>query len=316
MPSERDLRILAEIARMYYDEGATQADIAAQYSISRSLVSKYLSRARELGIVEIIIHDDFLHPFRNLEKKLAKRFGFEEVVIIPAQEDKQYQKNRVGTAAAQYLLKQLPAAGVVAIAPGTTIHAMAVSSVLHGKYPDLTFVPLTGGMGTEHQDIQANVLCSMLAGRLSAQKMELHAPVSVDTEEARDILLAQSSIKSVFQKAKNADIAIVGIGGSPVYSTVTKAYLNNHEQEEEYSHPSIVGDVCYNFIDRHGHLVDCAWNRRVISLDLESLRKVPMVIAVAEGTEKLQGIAAALAGGILDVLVTDSQTAEALLELS
>lgn len=315
MPSERDLRMLAEISRMYYDEGATQADIAAHYNISRSLVSKYLSRARELGIVEIIIHDDFLHPFRNLEKKLTKRFGFQDVVIVAAQEDKQYQKSRVGTAAAQYLMKQLTPDSVVAIAPGTTIHAMAVSSVLHGRYPDVTFVPLTGGMGTEHQDIQANVLCSMLAGRLNARKMELHAPVSVDTEEARDVLLAQSSIKAVFQRAKNADIAVIGIGGLPVYSTVTKAYLKNHEQEEDFSHPAIVGDVCYNFIDRQGKLVDCAWNRRVISIDLESLRNIPLVIAVAEGTEKLQGIAAALAGHIIDVLVTDSQTAESLLDL-
>jgi len=76
MNNNKDLSLLAEIAHMYYEEGAKQSEVAEAFNISRSLVSKYLSRARESGIVEIIIHDDFLHPHRNLKKKIKSKIRF------------------------------------------------------------------------------------------------------------------------------------------------------------------------------------------------------------------------------------------------
>lgn len=312
MVSEKDMKMLADISRMYYDEGAKQAEIALKYSISRSLVSKYLSKARELGIVEIIIHDDHLHPFRNLEKKLKKRFGFTDVIIIETQTERNYQKTRLGDAAAQYFKKKLKKGDIVAISPGTTVHHMATSSSLFSNFPDVTFVPLTGGLSHQHYDIQSNVISHIFADRLGAKKMELHAPITVDTVAAKKMMLEQPFIKKSFTVAKNADIAIIGIGGAPVYSTMVKNYLDE-EKKIDFSHPDIVGDLCYNFINKDGKLVDCAWNNRVISLDLDSLRNIPMLICVAEGLEKVNAIHAASTNHLIDVLATDAQTAEALL---
>ena len=51
--SEREVHRLAEVARMYYDEELTQADIAKAFGVSRALVSNLLRRAKELGIVSI-----------------------------------------------------------------------------------------------------------------------------------------------------------------------------------------------------------------------------------------------------------------------
>lgn len=313
MLSEKDMKMLADIARLYYDEGMKQADIAVKFSISRSLVSKYLTKARELGIVEIIIHDDHLHPFRNLEKKLKKRFGYTDVIIIDSQDERNYQKSRLGSAAAQYFKKKLKNGDIVAVSPGTTVHHMAASSILVSDYPDVTFVPLTGGLSHQHYDIQSNVISHIFGDKMGAKKIELHAPITVDTVEAKEMMLNQPFIKKPFTVAKNADIAIIGIGGAPVYSTMAKNYLDAEENKEDFYHPDIVGDLCYNFINKEGKLVDCAWNERVISLDLDSLRNIPMIICVAEGLEKVAAIHAASINNLVDVLATDSQTAEALL---
>lgn len=42
MTNKDDLRLLIDIAQMYYGEEATQDDVAKRFNISRSLVSKYL----------------------------------------------------------------------------------------------------------------------------------------------------------------------------------------------------------------------------------------------------------------------------------
>lgn len=314
MNNNKDLSLLAEIAHMYYEEGAKQSEVAESFNISRSLVSKYLSRARESGIVEIIIHDDFLHPHRNLEKKLKVKFDLTNAIVVPAQEDKQVQKKRVANAAVKFLLRKMEDKAIVAVAPGTTIYSMISSIPSTAKNHDALFVSITGGLGNKQMDIQSNVLCDLFAQKLEAKKLELHAPVTLDSEEAKNIIMSQTSIKKVLNKAKTADIAIVGIGGNPVYSTMANSYMGKMNAEDELNHPEIVGDICYNFIDKNGKLVDCEWNKRVISIELDSIKKIPLVIAVAEGKEKVESIYASIKGNLIDVLVTDSATASALLE--
>ena len=50
-------RRLAHVARRYYLEDQKQSDIARELGISRPMVSRLLAEARELGVVEIRIHD-------------------------------------------------------------------------------------------------------------------------------------------------------------------------------------------------------------------------------------------------------------------
>lgn len=57
MPEAEKLRRLAHVARRYYLEDQKQSDIAAELGVSRPLVSRMLSEARELGVVEILIHE-------------------------------------------------------------------------------------------------------------------------------------------------------------------------------------------------------------------------------------------------------------------
>jgi DNA-binding transcriptional regulator LsrR (DeoR family) len=52
----------------------------------------------------------------------------------------------------------------------------------------------------------------------------------------------------------------------------------------------------------------------VIALGVEKLKEIPLVVAVACGEEKVKAIKASLEGKLVHVLVTDEQTAKALLE--
>lgn len=82
MSGSEDIRLLVEIAHMYYDDQLTQQQIARQLNMSRSLVSKLLNKARNEGIVEITIKDRKLYPYRMLENQIEQVFGLQDVVLI------------------------------------------------------------------------------------------------------------------------------------------------------------------------------------------------------------------------------------------
>ncbi|MBL1229358.1 sugar-binding transcriptional regulator [Enterococcus sp. BWB1-3] len=311
-----DTRLLVEIASMYYDEGAKQADIAQKFSISRSLVSKYLAKARDLGLVEIIIHDDLLHPYRYLEDKLKRKYNLEEVICTSTSGEETLIK-RLGVTAAKYLARVIQPHHTVSVSAGTAVQEVALNFSSKNQLPDVKFVPMVGGLGQQHMNLQANVVCEIFAKHSGATAIEMHAPITVDSAEAKKVFMEQSFIKSVFNQAKQADIALVGIGGKPVYSTMTKAYLlaNTEEITTELSNGVVVGDICYNFINSEGELSDCTWNKRVMALNLEDLKQIPRVVGVAGGKDKIDGIHAALTGHLVNVLITDEITAKALLDI-
>lgn len=77
----------------------------------------------------------------------------------------------------------------------------------------------------------------------------------------------------------------------------------------------VVGVVCNKFINSSGQEAFVSWNSRVISVSLDSLKKIPIVIGVAQGNHKILAIHSALIGKMINVLVTDVATAESLLKM-
>jgi len=308
----QDRRILVKVAQMYYDEGATQSEIAEKIGISRSLVSKVLTKAREEGIVEIIIHDDQIHQFRNLERKIERLYNLREVVCIESV-GHESSKKQLGEATSEYLQRVIRDGQIIGISSGTTLKevAKAINSVQ--VFPSATVVPLVGGMGNEQVDIHSNSIVSKVGNALQSKYELLHVPVMVDTKEGKEVLIRQPSIRCTLNLAEQSNIAVVGIGGRPEDSTMVKAYMGSDHQQITNDH-EIVGDICYNFINKFGKPVDNSWNERVIAIELEKLKAIPLVIGVASGLEKVQAIKAALEGGLIHVLITDEATGNALVE--
>ena len=78
----------------------------------------------------------------------------------------------------------------------------------------------------------------------------------------------------------------------------------------------VVGDLMGYLLDEKGAVLDIPQNRKVVALHPEQLSEVETVVGVAGGAAKAAAILAALRGGYLDVIVTDSVAAEAILALN
>ena len=72
--------------------------------------------------------------------------------------------------------------------------------------------------------------------------------------------------------------------------------------------------MCSRFFDRAGDEVEFEGSDRLIAVELDALRHIPVTIAVAVGQDKIDSIIAGARGGYFNQLVTDPATAAAILD--
>ena len=76
-----------------------------------------------------------------------------------------------------------------------------------------------------------------------------------------------------------------------------------------------VGEILCHVFDIEGNLIEDSFNKRLVSISFENLKKIPIRVGVAYGKEKRQAILGALRAGIVNVLITDMQAAEYLMDV-
>jgi DNA-binding transcriptional regulator LsrR (DeoR family) len=110
-------------------------------------------------------------------------------------------------------------------------------------------------------------------------------------------------------------MVLVGIGSLPP-SPLLRASGNAVEpaDQEKLLAAGAVGDVCQRYFDSAGVLIRGELDERVVGIDAGTLRRVPHRVGIAGGESKHAAIRAAVTGGWVNVLLTDTGTAEALLQ--
>ncbi len=109
-------------------------------------------------------------------------------------------------------------------------------------------------------------------------------------------------------------LALVGIGATePSRALASSGNVFSSEEIRQLAAKGAVGDICLRFYDIAGRQVTTPLNDRVISMELDQLRAVRRVVAVAGGRRKTAAIRGALAGKLVNALITDLGTAERLL---
>ena len=312
MPAPRDRTALIKAARMYFLDGRSQDDVARALGTSRSNVSRMLSAARAQGIVEIRVHDQTARAM-ELEQALRERFELTHVQVAAFRPGADVAAG-AGELAARWLDDSLRDGQVLGLSWGTSLQAM-VDAFVVDQPRSVEVVPLVGGLSTAESLVSAQELVRELAGRLGATYRYLHAPALLRSEAARDALLAEPAVSSVLERARAADIAMVGVGtvGFGSSKEMIEGLGLSPAERRAFLAAGPVGDTCCRFFDAEGRAVGGVAHDRVLAIDLDELRRIPTVIGVATGLEKVTGVLGALRGGIIDGLITDASLALALI---
>lgn len=314
VPEERD-ELLARIADLYYNFELSQQEIAEQVGVSRSNISRLLKEARERGIVEIFVH----HPIGraiDLERQLKEQFGLRAAAVVQAVPgDALATLQRAAQLAATLLDEYLVGANVLGISWGTTVHAI-VDAFTPRRRHDVEVVQMMGGISSNEPVIDGPALVQRLARTLTGRYRYLHAPLVVDKPEVAEALRSQRNIAEALELAASAEVALVGIGALDTsMSSLLRAGYLSAEEFAEIGVRGAVGDICARHFDQDGQPMAPEIDARLLSVRLDELARIPTVIGVACTATKASAIRGALAGGYLDVLVTDSDAAEAVMLL-
>lgn len=308
---------IVRAAWLYYAEQRTQAEIAAAMGISRATVANHLAAARQNRLVSIDLDPDLLRGVRQAER-LEAEFGLAGAYVIPSLPDDVSDtaalRRRLGAAGAEVLGGMIVGNTVLGVAWGRTMADLA-AALPERAMPDMRVVQISGSsLGDEASSPEA---CTVLiATRLGAHCHNFHAPAVVSARDLQKLLMAEAPLTQHFQRVQGCNMVVFGVGEL----TETTRWADGDQMirpvAETYRAAGSAGILIGRFIDADGAAVAGPLSGRQIGMELDDLRNIDIRLCVAGGIAKAPAIRASLAGGYITHLVTDSATADQLLEES
>ena len=171
-------RRLAYVARRYYLDDQKQSDIAAELGVSRPMVSRLLTEARQLGVVEITVHDPEVEAASLLERLQSRRLG-------------------VGWG---HLIGQL-----VTWLEKNPRHGSSVTDIC----------PLVGNASIPARNYQSNENVRLMAQQLGASPHFLYLPALPESLEEKQILCSTEIYRQIHEEWEQIGTALVNIGDYP-----------------------------------------------------------------------------------------------------
>lgn len=290
-------------ASLYYLQDATQAEIAEQLGVSRTTVSRLLSEARRVGIVRIDVVSPVVGNGHDLAARAAVALGLQRVRVAPYTVRASAAATLAPAVSSALVEAQLRPGDVLLLSSGRAVYETAQAQL--PNLPGIVVAPTVGGVDEAEAWYQSNEITRQIAAKVGGTPVFLYAP-ALPGPDLYERLVEDHSTKRVLELWQNARCVLLGVGAPPALRASLPSFV---------SAPAVraaAGDVCTRFFGDDGEPVEFPGLERHLSIPLETLRKVPVTIAVAVGTDKVRGIIAGARAGYFKELVTDIPTATAL----
>jgi DNA-binding transcriptional regulator LsrR (DeoR family) len=311
---EPDTSTQDEAARagwLYYVGQMTQDQIATELGVSRQRAQRLVAKAMAEGLVHVRLN----HPISQclaLETALTRRFDLGHCRVAPSLGAAADPAHSTAAAAAELLEHFLarPAPQVIAVGTGRSLSAMV--GELSAQFTERhSIVSLVGNIAPDGSASLFDVIMR-LADKLRAQHYPMLVPVISETVEERALFRSLRPVQAVIKLAQSADVTFVGVGQMGDDAPIYKDGFVTREQLAEMQANGAAGEIVSGVYDRDGVYIESPIIARLCGIRVDPGRGKP-VIGVASGQSKVTAIRAALKGRILNGLVTDEPTAEALL---
>ncbi|WP_131865558.1 sugar-binding transcriptional regulator [Biostraticola tofi] len=293
------------VAKLHYQSDMSQVDIAKKLGVSTATVSRLLNKARAAGIVRIEVIE--LTSPENMTADLIQRLNLKNAAVVDTP-----PTNVLGALAAPLasLLLQagLKAGSVLGIGWGRAVREVTLSGL--PRIPGILTVALNGGMQQAAPHFQINEFVRLAAEQMGGTPYFLHAPY-ISSAELRDAFLSDQSVKEITSLWHRLDVAIVGVGLTHAPSAGGET---STATPGEQALSQAAGDVLRHYVTEAGEILHWEGEQRMLAASGEQLRNTPLTIGVAATPEKAAGIIGAVRSGMINSLVTDVNTAQAILD--
>ena len=297
---------LISIAKLYYLENMTQSEIAKIVGVSRPLISKFLTEARELGLVKIEINDilkDNVQESRSEE--LCKKYSLKDVYIVPSSSNKNLNDQIFMDYSLEYIFNQYKNSQVLGIGWGNTIGG--ILERIDSKDRHIfsgTVVPLIGNAPVSHRNYHTNELIRMLSEKTNLISKYLYLPFLCSSNIEKEMFLKTENLREVSYYWNKIDCSIVQIRNFPsAPDLATEARFGKVFQEEK-----AVGIFLSYYFDINGNILK-GENDFSIQIPLESLKSNKKVIGIINKRVHPSAVMGALKTGFFTHIIIDSDVA-------
>jgi len=303
--------MLAEIAELYYKDGLTQHEIARRIGVSRPTVVNYIKQAREQGIVDIQIRGS-AYTGSNLSRKLCEKYELEDVYIArtASEPDENIRQTKLARLGAMALSDLLLENDVLGVSWGGTIQRAANEfPVRHVN--QLNVCQLIGSVSSDAL-LAAEESTIHIAKRTGAKCNTLPVPAVLSSVQLAEQLRAEPIVQKHLEQFTELTKVFFSVGDLSDESMVYESGMATTEEWESNRSRGAKAVLVGRFLDEHGNKLDSNFTQRLMGIELEQLRVVPMRMFVAGGVAKLDAVFATLAGKFATHLVVDEALAELL----
>ncbi|MDX9863644.1 MAG: sugar-binding transcriptional regulator [Anaerolineaceae bacterium] len=307
-----ELRMITRAAWLYYMQGLTQSEIADELKLSRVKVTRLVSRAKALGMVEIRV----IQPpgfFVGLEQELIKRYQLKDAVITLDVSSASALRRVLARAAAEWLTPRLDNDTVVGFSMGRTL-ALLPEVTQPMEPTGATFIEVMGASDSLNSGFSSYTVIGRMAEICGGQARLLDVPTFVSSPPIRDLILEEELIAKRFEMARNCQILVTSVGTVDKDALMHKIGYLTDDVLDQLKREGAVGDLLGQFFDAKGQHISTPLDGRVMALQLDDLKNIPFSVLVSGGKEKEAAIRAALEGEYVNVLITDVKTANNLLQ--
>ena len=313
MLDTKDKNLLVEIAVMYYLEGKTQTEISKELFMSRPKVSRLLKRAREMNIVDIKINYES-DDYNRIKSQIQHRFGIENVVVIKTMSNEKDTIKEIGRAAASELKYHIMNDITIGMSWGRTVKAM-VSAFKDKPLKNVKIVELFGAVENIDQQEELLGIGYDFSKKINGKCFPLPAPIYIDDQQTRDILLQNPIIKKTLQMIDECDLIVTSLGvvNSDTPQRIWDAHVKDGVRANLIENGAI-GFLCAHFFDKDGNFIEHEINDKIIGIRTERIKQNKLML-VAGGESKCKAIYAVLKGGYVNTLVSDDKTLKKILQL-
>ena len=299
---------LAYVARRYYLEDQKQRDIARELGVSRPLVSRMLSEARELGIVEITIHEPGARAAGLLEQ-LRLRGSIRGGVLVEEGADND-ATNRLLSQGAVELLRQL---GVRRLGVGWGyLIGQLVTWLEENPQPGSTVTdicPLVGNASIPARNYQSNENVRLMARQMGATPHFLYLPALPDSLEEKQVLSSTEVYRRICQQWEEMDAALVNIGDYPSSPDFASLVRYGGLLQQEHA----CGRMLIYYFNEESYVIQSEKDF-AIQIPIDILKRCPNIIGVCSANTSAKALRGALRSGFLTHVVARMDLVRALLE--
>lgn len=307
-------KILTKISRLYYLDDLSQQEIADRLGISRSKVSRSLTQARNEKIVEIKINSIW-ERYEEIEASLEKAYGLKQCKVVSSNSNADDTYMVLAHEMGNILERLLEDGWYVGIGWGLTLRTIADHLDINRK-KNIKVVPMIGGLGKVGTGVHTNSVAKTIADKFGGVSFVIHSPAVLDSKEIKEVIERDSNTSEIIKLADKVDVALLGISDIGPDSTLIKTGNFSIGDFNYLKSLGVVGDLNLIFIDSIGREVKSGLDERIVRASYEKVKAIENTIVAGFGNRKVDVIAGALRGDLVDILLTDEETATGLLERS